>query len=101
MLAREGSSTPYNYTLKLCRDAGFSPMIVGEYPNAEAVIMMVQAGAGVAVLSGMAPLTGVTGVKCVPISDAPYVSADIAINPDNHNPSIGLFLKMAKSFDWG
>lgn len=100
MLSKADSHTPYDTTVKLCKKAGFSPKVAGEYPNVETVVMMVQAGAGVAVLSSMAPLSRVKGISCVPIASAPFVSVDIVWNPKHNNSAVAPFLDMARAFNW-
>ena len=87
-------------TLRVCREAGFTPNIVASYPNVETVVMMVQAGAGVALLSPFAPLEGLSGVVCVPLTASPAVSLDLLWRKDNANPAMPLLVEQAKGFDW-
>lgn len=99
-LSREESAIPHDHALRLCREAGFTPRITATYPNVETVVMMVQAGAGVALLSPFAPLQGLTGVTCVPLCHSPAVSLDLLWRKDTSNPAVSLFVASARQFPW-
>lgn len=99
-LTKDESVIPHDHALRLCREAGFTPNIVASYPNVETVVMMVRAGAGVALLSPFAPLGGLSGVVCVPLEISPEVSLDLLWRKDNGNPAIRLLLECAAVFDW-
>ena len=99
-LTKEESVIPHDHALRLCRDAGFTPNIVASYPNVETVVMMVRAGAGVALLSPFAPLGGLSGVVCVPLTVSPAVSLDLLWRKDNDNPAVPLLVDCAREFEW-
>lgn len=99
-LTKDESVIPHDHALRLCREAGFTPNIVASYPNVETVVMMVRAGAGVALLSPFAPLNGLSGVVCVPLSVSPEVSLDLLWRKDNSNPAIRPLVECALTFDW-
>lgn len=99
-LTKEESVIPHDHALRLCREAGFTPNIVASYPNVETVVMMVRAGAGVALLSPFAPLGGLSGVACVPLTTAPAVSLDLLWRKDNTNPAVELLVDCARQFPW-
>lgn len=99
-LAKDESAIPHDHALRICREAGFTPRIAATYANVETVVMMVQAGAGVALLSPFAPLRGLTGVVCVPLTASPAVSLDLLWRKGSANPAVGLFVEFARQFDW-
>ena len=99
-LTKDESVIPHDHALRLCRDAGFTPNIVASYPNVETVVMMVRAGAGVALLSPFAPLGGLSGVSCVSLTRSPDVSLDLLWRKDNDNPAIKLLVDCARDFAW-
>lgn len=99
-LTKDESVIPHDHALRLCRDAGFTPNIVASYPNVETVVMMVRAGAGVALLSPFAPLGGLSGVVCVPLTTSPEVSLDLLWRKDNTNPAIEPLVDCARDFEW-
>ena len=99
-LTKDESVIPHDHALRLCRDAGFTPNIVASYPNVETVVMMVRAGAGVALLSPFAPLGGLSGVVCVPLTASPEVSLDLLWRKDNGNPAIKWLVDCARDFAW-
>lgn len=99
-LEKEESAIPHDHALRMCREAGFTPRIAAVYPNVETVVMMVQGGAGVSLLSAFAPLRGLTGVVCVPLTEAPAISLDLLWRNDADNPALKLFIAFARQFDW-
>lgn len=99
-LTKDESVIPHDHALRLCREAGFTPNIAASYPNVETVVMMVRAGAGVALLSPFAPLGGLSGVVCVPLTASPEVSLDLLWRTDNDNPAIPLLVDCAEDFVW-
>lgn len=99
-LTKEESVIPHDHALRLCREAGFTPNIVASYPNVETVVMMVRAGAGIALLSPFAPLEGLSGVVCVPLDRSPEVSLDLLWRVDNANPAVELLVDCARQFKW-
>lgn len=99
-LEKEGSSIPHDHALRMCREAGFTPHIAAVYPNVETVVMMVQGGAGVSLLSSFAPMQGLSGVVCVPLNQAPAISLDLLWRKDTPNPAIKLFTAFAEEFAW-
>ena len=99
-LTKEESVIPHDHALRLCREAGFTPNIVASYPNVETVVMMVRAGAGIALLSPFAPLEGLSGVVCVGLDRSPEVSLDLLWRVDNANPAVELLVECARQFKW-
>lgn len=99
-LTKDESAIPHDHALRMCRDAGFTPNITASYPNVETVVMMVRAGAGVALLSPFAPLGGLSGVVCVPLVESPAVSLDLLWRKDNDNPAVPLLVDCAREFQW-
>jgi DNA-binding transcriptional LysR family regulator len=97
---RKETHLQYSVLTKLCGEAGFKPEISEEYPNTETILMMVQAGAGITVLSALAPLSMFPGLVCIPINNSPAVSCDLAWNPGNSNFTIELFVQLAKETAW-
>lgn len=99
-LEKTESVIPHDHALRMCREAGFTPRIAAVYPNVETVVMMVQGGAGVSLLSAFAPLQGLSGVVCVPLTEAPAISLDLLWRNDSANPVVKLFVEFARQFDW-
>lgn len=99
-LTRDESTIPHDHAMRMCRDAGFTPRIAATYPNVETVVMMVQAGAGVALLSSFAPVGGLPGVSCVPLEQSPSVSLDLLWQKNTVNPAVDLFVTFCRAFAW-
>lgn len=99
-LTRDESTIPHDHAMRMCRDAGFIPRITASYPNVETVVMMVQAGAGVALLSSFAPMSGLPGVSCVPLEQSPDVQLDLLWQKSNVNPAVDLFVAFCRNFAW-
>ena len=96
MISKEKTVIPYQYTVRFCEAAGFSPHIAGEYPNAETVLLMVQAGMGVAILSSLAPMKGVEGVVCIPIDHATDVMMNLIWRSDSEDEPLRKFISMVR-----
>lgn len=99
-LDKAESSIPHDHAMRLCREAGFTPRVAAVYPNVETVVMMVQAGAGVSLLSSFAPLQGLTGVVCIPLTEAPAISLDLLWRSDSPNEASRVFVSFASEFPW-
>lgn len=99
-LEKAESPIPHDHALRMCREAGFTPHIAAVYPNVETVVMMVQGGAGVSLLSSFAPLQGLSGVVCVPLTEAPSISLDLIWRKDSPNGAIPLFTAFLQNFVW-
>lgn len=89
---------PYGSTLRFCRDAGFSPRIAATYPFVEMVLMNVQAGEGVAMLSTFAPMHQMEGLRLVEMRGLPPVTLDLIWNRRAANVSISAFAAVLKEF---
>lgn len=99
-LEKTESSIPHDHAMLMCRRAGFTPRVAAVYPNVETVVMMVQGGAGVTLLSSFAPLEGLRGVVCVPLAEAPAISLDLLWRRDSPNGAIPLFLSFLQTVPW-
>lgn len=95
---REFPYDPYGSFLAQCKRAGFSPRIAASLPNVEAVLMTVQAGAGIALLSSIAPMHHLPGICQVPVADLPPVYLDLVWNRSTENVYIGLFRKVVRDY---
>ncbi len=63
-----------NLVRRLCGDAGFRPRVILESPRAQAVVAMVAAGSGVAILpSALARVAG-GGVTAIPLKERPTIT---------------------------
>lgn len=83
----------------MCKRAGFSPRITGTCINFETLLLMVQTGTGIAILSKFAPIHSVEGIVCVELEDAPIVSMDVIWRGDFTNNAIHLFVDMMKQLE--
>lgn len=99
-LEKTESSIPHDHAMRMCREAGFTPRIAAVYPNVETVVMMVQGGAGVSILSSFAPLQGLSGVVCVPLTESPSISLDLLWRRDSPNGAIPLFTAFLQAAPW-
>lgn len=95
---REFPYDPYGSFLTQCKRAGFSPRIEASLPNVEAVLMTVQAGAGIALLSSIAPTHHLPGLCLVPVEDLPPVYLDLVWSRTAENVNIGLFRGVVRDY---
>ena len=83
----------YKYFMTMCKNAGFKPNVVASYPNAEVLLLIVQAGTGIAVLSPIVPVQGAKDVVCVPIKEGYDVTLDIIWRKDSMNAAMPIFVE--------
>jgi len=99
-LTRDSSRIPHDDAVNLCRSAGFEPKIIAEYPLVETVMLMVNVGEGIALLSRFAPTQGLDNIRFVDIENAPYVYLKIMWSENNKNPAVKPFVDTIVSADW-
>lgn len=80
----------------LCSQAGFSPRVTHQVPVASAVLGLVAAGMGIAILPECQSRAGIVGVASRPL-DAPDTGSDLLLahRVDDANPLLHRFLDVA------
>ncbi|MBX6764320.1 MAG: LysR family transcriptional regulator [Rubrobacteraceae bacterium] len=87
----------YDHIIHLCRAAGFTPRVAQEALQFPAILGLVSAGLGVAVVPAMAKAFRKTGVVCVVLSDDNAISeVVIAYRPDREPPTLPAFLDVSR-----
>jgi DNA-binding transcriptional LysR family regulator len=82
------------YLRELCGAAGFRPRIVLESPRAQAVAVMVAAGAGIALLpSSLARVVG-TAAAVIPLKKAPAITHVFARAAGTPSPAMKQFVAL-------
>ncbi len=80
-VASEAAPAYYSYVQSLCASAGFRPRVVLESPRAQAVVVMVAAGSGIALLpASLAHVAGpaVKALTLKPVASITHVFARAA-----------------------
>lgn len=85
------NSNEYAYYFDWCNRCGVQPNIVAEYDYVESVMLMVQAGAGIAILSDAAPTHAFKNLVSIPLNNAPILYSGVFWRKDNGNKAIPLF----------
>jgi len=81
-------------SMSLCLKHGFSPNIVYHSPLVEIVVMLVEAGLGVSILSRHANLCKRSTLRCFPIDDdEAYINMVVAWKKNNTNSSLPFFIE--------
>ena len=70
MIGKGKKSSEQSQTLRWCRGCGFEPYIVFQSSDIGAVLLMVQGGAGISILSSFAPINHYTNLIFVPLENA-------------------------------
>ena len=97
LVARETSVSLFDKIVALCADAGFSPDIVTTGSVWSSVVMLVQAGEGVAILPTNLQQKGANGVAFCPLtSDAASIELMIAWSPAREGPIQAAFLDLVR-----
>jgi DNA-binding transcriptional LysR family regulator len=90
----------FDYLIKLCHSAGFSPNIVQEAPQMD-IVSLVAAGFGVALVPGSLMHAGRPGLVFRPIVGAPRTELLVAWRPGDASPVLRDFLEVVRDVGVG
>jgi DNA-binding transcriptional LysR family regulator len=94
VLNRRESPQGYHQTLLICSNHGFTPNIVHEPRLMQTVLLLVDAGMGIAILPKSAQLQASSNLRFIDLDEAEEAYELVAAwNKNSSNPSITLFLK--------
>lgn len=85
------NSNEYAYYFDWCARCGIQPNIVDEYDYVESVLLMIQSGAGIAILSDAAPIDAFKNLVSIPLDNAPVLYSGMFWKKDNPNKTLPLF----------
>ena len=88
------TSKEYHYALSFCQRNGLEPNIVGRFDYVETVLMMVQSGLGIGLLSDGAPIRNMKNLVSVAIENAPILYGGIFYREDAEVNIPDLFQKI-------
>jgi DNA-binding transcriptional LysR family regulator len=98
MFQRSPGLVLHDIVLKFCLQQGFSPHVVQEASQTHAVIGLVSAGIGVALVPSSAQEIRLRGVELRPLAErSPQVGTALAWRSDNDSPALRAFIATAKS----
>ncbi|HVT95596.1 MAG TPA: LysR substrate-binding domain-containing protein [Bryobacteraceae bacterium] len=98
LCARETSSAVFDKIISLCSDAGFSPGIVTTSLVWSSVVMLVQAGEGIALLPSNLQQRGASDLAFCPLtSPAAAIGLMMAWRPDRLGPIQKAFLELVRA----
>ena len=86
-------STEFRFVMSWCRRCGFEPRISVAYDRVESVLTMVQSGAGISLLSEFAPINHMTGLKSIPLKNAPTIYSGLFWNKECPSPAVQSFVE--------
>lgn len=86
------NSNEFAYYFDWCARCGVQPDIVDEYDYVESVMLMVQSGAGIAILSDAAPIHAFNNLVSIPLDNAPVLYSGMFWLKENSNKAIPLFV---------
>ena len=98
MFQRSPGLVLHDIVLKFCLQQGFSPHVVQEASQTHAVIGLVSAGIGVALVPSSAQEIRLRGVELRPLAErSPQVGTALAWRSDDDSPALRAFIATAKS----
>ena len=98
MFQRSPGLVLHDIVLKFCLQQGFSPHVVQEASQTHAVIGLVSAGIGVALVPSSAQEIRLRGVELRPLAErTPQVGTALAWRSDDDSPALRAFIATAKS----
>ncbi len=96
LLSEKDSVIPYSYTWKMLREAGLSSITYTEYDEAETILMMIHADAGVSVLSRFAATDQFPDLKIIELDGVDPIYCELVWRSENDNPMIPIFAERLK-----
>ena len=87
------NSLEYLFAIGWAERSGFQPNIIAEYDYVEIVLLMIQAGSGVSILSDAAPIEHYKDLVNIPLNNAPVFYSAIFWNKNNPSKPLSLFLE--------
>jgi DNA-binding transcriptional LysR family regulator len=97
MFQRSPGLVLHDIVLKFCLQQGFSPHVVQEASQTHAVIGLVSAGIGVALVPSSAQEIRLRGVELRPLAErSPQVGTALAWRSDDDSPALKAFIATAK-----
>jgi DNA-binding transcriptional LysR family regulator len=97
MFQRSPGLVLHDIVLKFCLQQGFSPHVVQEASQTHAVIGLVSAGIGVALVPSSAQEIRLRGVELRPLAErSPQVGTALAWRSDDDSPTLKAFVATAK-----
>lgn len=93
---REAFSNAYNLSLKMCTASGFKPKIIGYEATPEELLLMVESGLGITLLSDFSETLTNKKVNFVNLEEEYQIQLAIAWKKMNPNPAVPLFLEKFK-----
>lgn len=86
-------SSEFRFAMNWCLRCGFEPRISVSYDRVESVLTMVQSGAGISLLSEFAPINHMTGLKSIPLKNAPTIYSGLFWNKERSTPAVQNFVE--------
>lgn len=93
---RAWAPTFYDHLITLCREAGFSPLIVHTANEFQTLFTLVAAGLGVALAPASTRIIEMDGLVCVPVRTV-TVPVWMAWRGGNKNPAVNRFIEMVRA----
>lgn len=92
-MARSENHTIFDFFMHLCADAGFTPNLVNQPAMLETVLLLVESGLGITILSPLAGTGAHPNLRMIPL-DGDYPIHLLSVwEKDNKNPAIPIFLE--------
>lgn len=86
-------------TFAVCASAGFAPVIAREAPDPYSLLALVGVGVGVAVVVASTTNIAVSGVRYVPLQNAPVLPIALAWRRDNPAPAVHRVVEVLRAAD--
>ena len=93
IISRDECPNGFKNTVRLCNDNGFSPEIVSEPASLEALILLVESGLGISIISQHMEAYGNSNLRFIPLTNKEaVVNVVVCWHKKNANPVIPLFI---------
>jgi len=93
ILSRQECPGAFQNTVQLCVENGFSPNIISEPATIEALILLVESGVGISIISQHMEAYGNSNMRFIPLTNTnAIINIVVCWNKKNNNPAIPLFV---------
>jgi len=98
-MARSVNHIFFDFFMHLCTDAGFTPNLVSQPAILETVLLLVDAGVGITILSPLADMGTRPNLRMIPLEGDYPVHLFAAWKMDNENSAIPAFIEELEKID--
>ena len=91
----------FDFVIQMCAEYQFRPNVINQPNLLETVLVLIESGFGVSILSPFADIGNQPNIRFIPLERKYSIYLGVAWNNENQNPLIPYFIDQIKSFKEG